>query len=245
MVRKSTKKKSSKPTRTTRKATRKRSTRTTAIKFVKRGRGRIRKARRTTVRPPPTRRKSLLKKDARPPTTKSTSAKPTANSVYVSPANEQQVMKTLRKPMSIAKQDKDRVAKVKSLFSKTKDNAKKIGRGIEKTAKFVGKVAEAIEPFLDAAAARNPENPLLLGAAGVDTFIADTKRLIDHTAHNASKGHDAYSQRTETGKLRKIMGIGGAPSIPQITMMDPIPEAHYPPLPKIAPSAYGVVEEID
>lgn len=246
MVRKITKKsKTSKPRRTTRKTTRKRATRVAATKFVKRGRGRVRKTRSSQTTLPSKRRKVSLKKDARPSRTKSTSLKATANEVYVNPKNEQQVMKTLRKPATVAKQDKDRVTKVKSLFSKTKDHAKKIGKGIEKTAKFVGKVATAIEPFLDAAAVRNPENPLIIGAAGVDTLIADTKRLIDQTAYNASKGHDAYSQRTETGKLRKIMGMGGAPSIPQITMMEPIPEAHYPPLPKIAPSAYGVVEEID
>lgn len=244
-LRKTGRKKSGvKPRRTTRRRpTRKKSSVLSGPKALyKRGVGRKRKATRSK---PPAKRQKTVRKDPAPPQRKSTSSKATGSEVFVNPKNKEQVMKTLRKPQTVQKIDAKRIAKVKSLFSKSKEHAKKIGKGIEKTAKFVGKVATAIEPFLDAAAARNPENPMLLTAAGVDTLIAETQSLINQSAHNASRGIDAYAQRTEEGKLRKIMGTGGAPSLPQITMMDEIPHAAYPPLPRHVPSAYGVIEEID
>lgn len=217
------------------------------VKFRKTGRGRIRKAtpaRRASLRPPakkarvtrktPARVKSLPK-DARPSVGKPKSI--AALEIYKPPANELQVVREYR-PKPTAKQlATKRIAKVKQTYAKAKDKAKAIRKGIDQTSAFLGKVAEKLEPIVDSMAMSNPELPGLGMAAGAVTAAAETHKLIEKTTRDFDRHvEDAFGYKTNEGKLRKVMGYGGAPTVPEITMSE-----HMDVLP--APTIH--VEEID
>ncbi|UNI72591.1 MAG: hypothetical protein [Avonheates virus Gas_102] len=239
--------------RTTKKPRRTRS----RVTFKKRGRGRLRRSTSRAIV-----KYEKLPRDARPSEKKQRSKKPTGNSVYTNPRNEQQVVKQLRPAITADKQDKLAVAKGKSTFKKVKDRAKAIGQGIAKTADVVGKVAEMLEPILAAGTAMNPElAPLLLMDEGMAEAHRRKDQLIEGTASAAERGKDAYAFKTDTGKLRKIMGNEtGAPPLPPVNLitMGPagtqaMPEpAPFPPMADRAPRAnsgwrayMGPVEVVD
>ncbi|UNI72595.1 MAG: hypothetical protein [Avonheates virus Gas_1078] len=223
--------------KTSKKSTRK-SARKSTVTFRKAGRGRVRKAPAKPNKTPKRQqrknasrkvgRSKSLPRDPRPATRKPVST--TAMEVYVSPKSEEQVTKYLRKSPTPAQQDSKRKAKVKGFLTKAKAYAGKIDRGIEKTADFIGKVSETLEPIVGGALATNPEMAPVLGpiALGVAS-MGETHKLITKTQSDVRKKvNDAYGFKTQNAKLRKVMGTGGQPDLPQITMG----EMGHLPLPK-------------
>jgi len=152
-----------------------------------------------------------MPRDARPTQAKPRSKKATALTTVPS---EAMVRKTYHPPMTTVKQDKSRASKFKEFMRKSKAVGSKVASGIKTTADVVGRVAESMEPFIDAAAAANPEFAAVLGPlAVVDTAMAETHKLVGSTAKAAGRGADAYKQYTDTGKYQKMMAIEAPPKV--------------------------------
>jgi len=114
--------------------------------------------------------------------------------------------------MTAKKQDVKRESKFKAALKEAKRIGGKVVSGIETSARVAGKTAEFLEPFIDAYAAANPELAPVLGPlALMDTAMAETNKLIEHST--SKRGSGAYKQLTDTSKYQKMTGDMQPPKI--------------------------------
>jgi len=141
--------------------------------------------------------------------------------------------------MTVVKQDKKRESKFKAFMKESKRIGQKVVSGIETTARIAGKAAEMIEPFIDAAAAANPELAPILGPLALgDTAMAEANRLIEHST--SKRGAGSYKALTDTSKYQKMTG-DMAP--PKVNLIDYAP---YPPMPpKLSQKEMSQIMDID
>lgn len=124
--------------------------------------------------------------------------------------------------VTTVQQDKNRKKHLQEFWKDTKKASHAVVKGIVKTADFVGKAAEVIEPWIDAAVVYQPE---LAPLAALDTSIAETHKFIKRTADATAKGKDGWKAITNTGPIEK--SFNDVPYPPRINMLTNQPYGNY------------------
>lgn len=114
------------------------------------------------------------------------------------------------------KLDKKRDNKVKKIFDDSKKMVKLVESGIEKTAKTVGAVEQALSPYLrvGATVAQDSGHPMV--AKGVMAL----DKLIKTTAVAASRGKDAFDKFSNMDGYKSM--IAGQLQAPDVKMVDAV-----------------------